>query len=240
MYANAVPRKPKPPRKSHPSGKPPAKPLAGRGRGDAGPAELRIIGGSMRGRKLAYSGDPLTRPMKDRVREAVFNLVGPAVAGKHALDLFAGTGALALEAISRGAVAATMLERHFPTADLIRKNCEALGVADRTQVVPVNAFIWARRELAREGGPRSERPWRETIGDAPWVAFISPPYSFYLDQIAEMLSLVALVIAAAPADSIVVVETDTRFDVARLPHASRWDARAYPPAVTAVYRKRDA
>lgn len=191
----------------------------------------------MRGRKLAYSGDPLTRPMKDRVREAVFNLVGPAVKGKHALDLFAGTGALALEAISRGAVAATMLERHFPTADLIRRNCLALGVDSIARVLPANAFIWARRELAGEGGPRSEPLWRQTIGNEPWVVFISPPYRFYVDQLADMRWLIELVIAQAPTQSIVVVEADTRFDVAQLPDAAAWDARAYPPALVAVYRR---
>src|SRR5688500_14918022 len=59
-----------------------------------GAAELRIIGGKWRRRKLAYHGDLVTRPMKDRVREAMFNLIGPSVVGTHALDLFAGTGAL--------------------------------------------------------------------------------------------------------------------------------------------------
>ncbi len=63
------------------------------------PTVLRIIGGVHRGRKLEYSGDPRTRPMKDRVREAVFNLLGPDVAGKYVIDLFAGTGALGLEAL---------------------------------------------------------------------------------------------------------------------------------------------
>jgi 16S rRNA (guanine966-N2)-methyltransferase len=58
-------------------------------------AGLRVIGGSYRGRRLHYTGDFRTRPMKDRLREAVFNLLGREVAGKHAIDLFAGTGALA-------------------------------------------------------------------------------------------------------------------------------------------------
>src|SRR5688572_16458652 len=83
---------------------------------------LRIIGGSMRGRKLKYSGEARTRPMKDRVREAVFNLLGTTVEGCYVIDLFAGTGALGLEAISRGATGATFIERHFPTAKVIEEN----------------------------------------------------------------------------------------------------------------------
>src|SRR5271165_4697735 len=79
-------------------------------------AGVRIIGGKFRRRKLEYSGDLRTRPMKDRVREALFNLLGTAVEGKLAIDLFAGTGALALEAISREATRAIFIERHQPTA----------------------------------------------------------------------------------------------------------------------------
>src|ERR1041384_3149877 len=88
-------------------------------------SELRIIGGDMRGRKIGYHGDPRTRPMKDRVREAVFNLVESD--GVYAIDLFAGTGALGLEAISRGASGALFIERHFPTARLVEQNAQQLG-----------------------------------------------------------------------------------------------------------------
>jgi len=92
------------------------------------PVGVRIIGGSFRGRKLEYSGDLRTRPMKDRVREALFNLLSNAVKGKVAIDLFAGTGALALEALSRGASRAVFIERHRPTAQAILRNSATLGV----------------------------------------------------------------------------------------------------------------
>src|SRR6478672_723645 len=95
---------------------------------------LRIIGGSMRGRKLEYSGDMRTRPMKDRVREAVFNLLGYSVNGAHVIDPFAGTGAMAIEAISRGAAQATCIERHYPTSKLIERGARDLGIADRFTV----------------------------------------------------------------------------------------------------------
>ena len=65
--------------------------------------------------------------MKDRLREAIFNLVGPLPPGMQAWDLFAGTGALGLEAISRGAERATFLEQHYPTAGIIRQNITALA-----------------------------------------------------------------------------------------------------------------
>src|SRR5437660_9716076 len=129
---------------------------------------LRIIGGTLRGRKLQYSGDIRTRPMKDRVREAVFNLLGPQVAGSHAIDLFAGTGALGLEAISRGAAKVTFIERHLPTAKLIEQNAGALGVADRVQVIFGDAFGWT---TAYQPAPAP-----------PLTIFCSPPYDFYVDR----------------------------------------------------------
>jgi 16S rRNA (guanine966-N2)-methyltransferase len=181
---------------------------------------LRIIGGSLRGRRIEYSGDPRTRPMKDRVREAIFNLLGPGITGKHAIDLFAGTGALGFEAISRGAARATLIDRHFPTADLIRKNAASLGIAGRCEVVAADTFFWATQRMPSFMGPVA--------------AFVSPPYGFYVERLEEMLSLIQAVLARAEAGGVLVVEADERFDFGRLPHAERWDIRAYSPAVVGI------
>lgn len=187
----------------------------------------------MRGRKLVYSGDPQTRPMKDRVREALFNLVGPGVKDRHALDLFAGTGAIGLEAISRGASSALFLEHHFPTARLVEQNCKSLGVDDRTLVVPTNAFTWVRRELQGEGARQPGDPWQTLAADKLWAAFIAPPYEFFISREEEMLGLIQAIIDAAPKRSVVAVECDERFDTTKLPTAE-WDIRTYPPAVIAI------
>ena len=112
------------------------------------PKPLRIIGGEMRGRTILYSGDQRTRPMKDRLREAVFDVLATAVKGKHAIDLFAGTGALGLEALSRGATRATFIERHFPTARLIERNIASLGVTERATVYAGDAFLWPRQSFS--------------------------------------------------------------------------------------------
>jgi 16S rRNA (guanine966-N2)-methyltransferase len=191
---------------------------------------LRIIGGQFRGRHLRYSGDMRTRPMKDRLREAIFNLIGPAIRGKHALDLFAGTGALALEAISRGAARATAIEQHNPTANIIRQNIADLGLNDRAEVVVGNTFIWWQR--------RCKSPdVMPLFDDLPWVVFCSPPYDFYVERTTEMLELIAGLAAAAPEQSIFVVEADARFDAGQLPNHEAWELRSYPPAAIAIYRK---
>jgi len=157
--------------------------------------------------------------MKDRVREAVFNLLGD-VSGSTAIDLFAGTGALGFEALSRGAKAAVFFEQHFPTADVIRRNAATLGVAGACAVLPADTFVWFRRpdrliELAHAG---------------PWVVFCSPPYEFYVSRRDELLHVVRQLWEAAPLDSVLVVEADERFDFALLPDAGLWDVRNYPPA----------
>ncbi len=191
------------------------------------PGTVRIIGGLHRGRILRSSGDPRTRPMKDRVREAVFNLIGTDVAGTHVVDLFAGTGALGLEAISRGALAATFFERHFPTADLIAENAKTIGVSEQCQIIPANTLVQFRKAL----------PFVGPDPTVPWSVFCSPPYDLYVQQTAEMLGLIETIANRAPAKSLIVVECDERFDTLRLPDGYHWDVREYPPARIAIWTK---
>lgn len=186
------------------------------------PVGLRIVGGTFRGRKLQYAGDLRVRPMKDRVREAVFNLVGPSVRGAHAMDLFAGTGALGLEAISRGAAGATFIECHYPTARVLRANIATLAVEPLCRVVVADTFAW----------------WNQSpcLSASAWVAFVSPPYDFYIDRREDMLRLIHGLRAAAPPGSVLVVESDQRFDFASLDSADGWNVRDYPPARVGLYR----
>lgn len=181
---------------------------------------LRIVGGIQRGRKIRYHGDTATRPMKDRVREAVFNLVGPSIKGMHAIDLFAGTGAVALEALSRGAAQATALERRFDMVKLIEQNANDLGLSDRITVVAGNTFLWARN-LAEMADPWGERPW---------AVFCCPPYAFYQDKLDELTTLLNRILELAPLGSLIVVEADEPFDFGKLPRQNAWDVRSYAPA----------
>ncbi len=190
--------------------------------GQVEPSQLRIIGGTMRGRQVTYSGDPRTRPMKDRVREALFNLVGGYCAGKHAIDLFAGTGALGFEALSRGAARATLVERHFPTVRLLGENARALGVESRVTIEAGDAFYWARQADT----------WRPET----WLLLFSPPWELFRERNAEMIGLLTSLVAAAPPESVLVVEADVDWDTGQLPQADLWRVRDYPPARIAVLR----
>jgi 16S rRNA (guanine966-N2)-methyltransferase len=132
---------------------------------------MRIVGGRLGGRPLAGpgaagGGEAHLRPTSDRAREAIFNLLAhggfadpPAPDGMRALDLFAGTGALGLEALSRGAVHCLFVDDHGPSRALIRRNVETLGVIGAAKIY--------RRDATRLGPCRS----------APYdIAFLDPPY----------------------------------------------------------------
>jgi 16S rRNA (guanine966-N2)-methyltransferase len=114
---------------------------------------MRIVAGTHRGRRIAAPPGRATRPTSDRVREAIFSIVGP-VDGMDVLDLFAGSGALGLEALSRGAATATMVDSSPAAAACIRRNARDLGLEDRVRVVRRDwrAALAAERAAGRRYG----------------------------------------------------------------------------------------
>ena len=132
---------------------------------------MRIVGGRFRGRTLRAPADDATRPTSDRLRETLFDVLahryGDPVTGARVIDLFAGTGALGLEALSRGAAHALFVEDGGPARALIRDNVEALGVAGLCRIF--------RRDATKLG----------TVQAAPFdLAFLDPPYGQGLGQAA--------------------------------------------------------
>jgi 16S rRNA (guanine966-N2)-methyltransferase len=121
---------------------------------------MRIIAGEWRGRRLAAPAGRSTRPTTDRAREAWMSILAPTLVGARVLDLFAGSGALGLEALSRGAVAATFVEDDPRALTALRKNVEALGAGDRVTIVRADAVRFVK---SLEAG-------------AFTVAFADPPY----------------------------------------------------------------
>ncbi len=121
---------------------------------------MRIVAGEWRGRRLVAPPGQATRPTADRVREAWMSIVGPALVDARVLDLFSGSGALALEALSRGASHADVVEQDGRALRTLRANAETLGAGDRLTV--------HRAEVLRF--------LREAAGTAWDVAFADPPY----------------------------------------------------------------
>lgn len=125
---------------------------------------MRIIGGRFRGRKLAAPQSQIVRPTSDRLRELIFNILahgqGDPVSGVRVIDLFAGTGALGLEAMSRGAAFALFIDDGAEARALMRQNVEALGLGGTTRIF--------RRDATRLGPVHPLAPFS--------LAFIDPPY----------------------------------------------------------------
>ncbi|APE31211.1 16S rRNA (guanine(966)-N(2))-methyltransferase RsmD [Halomonas aestuarii] len=126
----------------HPPSRKPRRPASGaptKGPGRRNPGRLRLIGGEYRRRRLPVPDHPGLRPTPDRVRETLFNWLAAATPGARVLDLFAGTGALGLEALSRGAREAVFVERDPRVARQLAENLETLGATGRSQLVTAEA-----------------------------------------------------------------------------------------------------
>lgn len=148
---------------------------------------MRIIAGRWRSRKLVQAVTPRTRPMPDRVKEALFDLLGSRYGCPGALpplrvaDVFAGSGSLGLEALSRGGAACWFYERDRIALQALRQNLDALGASDRTQVITLDAWTHALRASAE---------------DPFGLVFLDPPYRDSTDpgrggRVAEFLARLA-------------------------------------------------
>jgi 16S rRNA (guanine966-N2)-methyltransferase len=110
---------------------------------------MRVIAGKYRSRTLRSLKGQALRPTSDRLRETLFNILGPTVDGSTFVDLFAGTGAVGIEALSRGARVAIFLEQHAPATALIRHNLESLGINSGTEILSVDVLRGLERLEAR-------------------------------------------------------------------------------------------
>jgi len=161
---------------------------------------MRIVGGTLRGRKIYAPRGRDTRPTSDRVREALFNILGDRVIGRRVLDLFAGTGALGLEALSRGAARAVFVDDNPRALAAIGRNIQALDLTHLTSIV--------KADLRRGPGPlkNEKTPFN--------LIFIDPPYGRGLIRRAMTdISKAGLV----SADSIVIAEHSSRDELSGLP-----------------------
>lgn len=146
---------------------------AGRKTPRAGPGRLRIIGGEWRGRRLEFPSRPDLRPTPDRVRETLFNWLAPLLPGARVVDLFAGSGALGLEALSRGAAEAWLVERDPVLARVLGEHVARLGANAR--VIRDDARRFLRRQHAsdlRFDVAFVDPPYREPV--EPWLRLLEP------------------------------------------------------------------
>ena len=133
--------------------------------------EVRVIGGSLKGRKL-FVNDPIVKPTPDRVRETLFNWLAPVISGSTVLDLFAGSGVLAIESLSRGALSATLVDH----SEVVHKNLDRLMLV--LELSNYSNLCLDAHELVSK--TNSSKPYS--------IIFLDPPYGAYeLSELIEQL-----------------------------------------------------
>lgn len=128
---------------------------------------MRVIAGKFRSRQLKCLKGMALRPTSDRLRETLFDILGERVVGSRFFDIFAGTGAVGIEALSRGAEEVVFIEKHAPEATLIKKNLESLDVQRGPRVLPVDAMKGLEILAKENTGSREART----------IVFLDPPYA---------------------------------------------------------------
>jgi 16S rRNA (guanine966-N2)-methyltransferase len=175
---------------------------------------MRVITGQFRGRTLSAPRGRDTRPTSDRVREALFSILEP-VAGARVLDLFAGSGALAIEALSRGAASATLVDSSRAAIEAIRANLIALGAEAEVRRQPALAFLGSARVSARQYD----------------LVFLDPPYRQAGALGRELSTALAPVLAPGAR---VVAESDRRAPL-ELVGLTQLDERSYGDTLIVLY-----
>jgi 16S rRNA (guanine966-N2)-methyltransferase len=181
---------------------------------------MRIISGVRRGHKFEGPHGKTTRPTSELVREALFNILGEAVDGREVIDLFAGTGALGFEALSRGALRATFVERNRQNVALIHRNLATLRFEDRGHVVLGDGYRWMQG-LAADGGE-------------PVAVFLDPPYRDFEIHRAKLNRGIEALVRKLPAGSIIAVESRKMLDAGVLSDLTEWDIRRYGETQLAI------
>ena len=179
---------------------------------------MRIVAGSARGRPLQAPRGPHTRPTADRVRQSIFDTLGQFFDGGAVLDLYAGSGALGLEALSRGVARAVLVDRDREAFAVCRANATTLGFADRTELLPLDAVAAVQRLGAR--GERFE------------LVFVDPPYADGPEAALEALAAAGIV---APAGRVVAEHDKRRPPADRVGSLARVDLRTFGDTAVSFY-----
>lgn len=183
---------------------------------------MRIIAGQKRGHRIeGPRASAKTRPTSDMIREALFNIVGAMMPGRTAVDLFAGTGAIGLEALSRGAEDAVFVELDREAVALIRTNVATLHYQDRAQIRLADAYRWARNHAPELG--------------RPLAVFLDPPYRDYETGAKRIRTMLDHLVEKLPEGSLIVLEAGRILNDQILPDMDSWDLRRYGDTQIAVW-----
>lgn len=188
---------------------------------------MRIIAGELGGRQLLPPQGEVTRPITDRVKQSLFDILAPRLPGAVVYDLFAGTGSMGLETLSRGARQAIFFEADRSALARLNQNIMALRVADRSRIIPGDLFKWFHRATQKPAEASVDQTVQSRGAGPADLVFLDPPYRFLTDRPDELLQLsLHLAHAHLHAGSLVVFRHDVK-DELELPNLERVDVREY-------------
>jgi 16S rRNA (guanine(966)-N(2))-methyltransferase RsmD len=174
--------------------------------------QIRIVAGSLRGRKLSCTVNPNLRPTPQMVREALFSILGNAVPDRPFFDVFAGTGVIGLEGLSRGASAVTFVERDVRLIGELERHIAEFGVGGSARIVRGDVYRWIER-------------WQPP--PEPVNVFVSPPFADFARRLDEMLRLLGVIQDKIPRHSVLTLQAETTAMLDELARGGEWDIRRY-------------
>lgn len=174
---------------------------------------MRIIAGELRGRHILAPESDTTRPITDRAKQSLFDIITPLLPGACVYDCFSGTGSMGLESLSRGCDQALFFERDRSAIQLLRKNIQSLGVSERSRVLTLDIFRYF------DATPVAQRPAE--------LIFLDPPYRFLREQPDDLHRLARTFAAGHLAEGGIVVFRHDARDVLVLDGLECFDRRQY-------------
>lgn len=173
---------------------------------------VRIIAGELRGRRIECEVNPRLRPTPQRAREALFSILGGDLSGVHFVDVFAGTGVIGMEALSRGAERCWFIEKDPRLAMALEKYLKLFRIADRGVVSRLDAYRWAES-------------WQPMPGE--WIVFLSPPFPDLTGRAEAMISMVTALQKALPEGGTLILQSEQCDMLQQLPDLENWRKRKY-------------
>jgi 16S rRNA (guanine966-N2)-methyltransferase len=173
---------------------------------------IRIVAGSLRGRRLTCTVNANLRPTPQMVREALFSILGNAVPDRPFFDIFAGTGVVGLEAISRGASCVTFIERDFRLIGELERHIAAFGVGEYARLARTDVYRWVEH-------------WQAP--NEPVTVFLSPPFRDFEQRLEDLLNVIAQLQERVQPGSVIVLQAESKAPLDELPARADWDERRY-------------
>lgn len=197
---------------------------------------MRVVTGEAKGRKLKAPKTLGTRPIIDRVKTALFDILSTRVEDARFLDLFAGTGSVGIEALSRGAASATFIEMNHSVLRLVRENLKITALSDRAETIHADAFKFLQSYAADNGSPTGNA--RQRVYD---IIYVAPPQ--YHEMAARALSMLDTSPLVAPSGLVIIqIHPKERAGVATVPltRLEQTDERKYGSTLLMFYEMKRA